>query len=206
MPSRNSHDSSSALPPCQRQITHILKWGTEHSAITQSIPRLAVNRWTLRIGGEVETAVRLRWDDLLQYSSITRISDFHCVEGWSVVGCEWTGVAFQELMSLVHPKPTARFVTIYGADGYSTSLALEEMLHPNVLLAYRLNGTPLPPELGGPLRLVVPEKYAYKSTMWVTKITFTTKVTKGYWERQGYSQTADVWTNDRYSPERARII
>jgi DMSO/TMAO reductase YedYZ molybdopterin-dependent catalytic subunit len=134
------------------------------------------------------------------------VSDFHCVEGWSVVGCEWTGVAFQELVRAVHPKVTARFVTISGADGYTTSLALDEMLQSDVLLAYRLNGTALPPEFGGPLRLVVPQKYAYKSAMWVTRITFTAKATKGYWEQQGYSQTADVWTNDRYSPERARII
>lgn len=206
MPHQNSHDSSGALPPGQRQINHILKWGTEHSAITQSIPGLEANRWTLQIGGEVETAVRLCWTDLLQYPSITMISDFHCVEGWSVIGCEWTGVAFQELVHTVHPKPRACFVTIFGADGYTTSLALDEMLQLDVLLAYRLNGAPLPPELGGPLRLVVPQKYAYKSAMWVTKITFMPTATKGYWERQGYSQTANVWTNDRYSPERARII
>ena len=206
MPPRNSHDSSGMLPPGQRQINHILKWGTEHSAITQSLPRLPANRWTLRIGGEVKRAVRLRWADLLQYPSVTMISDFHCVEGWSVVGCEWTGLAFQELVHTVHPKPTACFVTISGADGYTTSLALDEVLEQAVLLAYRLNGAPLPPELGGPLRLVVPQKYAYKSAMWVTKIKFTVKAAKGYWERQGYSQTADVWTNDRYSRERARII
>jgi DMSO/TMAO reductase YedYZ molybdopterin-dependent catalytic subunit len=206
MPSQNSHKSSGGLPPGQRQINHILKWGTEHSAITQSIPRIAANRWTLRISGEVKNGVRLRWADLLQYPSIIMVSDFHCVEGWSVVGCEWTGIAFQELMHAVHPKPTARFVTISGADGYTTSLALDELLAPDVLLAYRLNGAPLPPELGGPLRLVVPQKYAYKSAMWVTKITITSKATKGYWEQQGYSQTADVWTNDRYSSERTRII
>ena len=206
MPSQNSHKSSGVLPPDQRQINHILKWGTEHSALTQSIPRIATNRWTLRINGEVKNAIRLRWADLLQYPSITTVSDFHCVEGWSVVGCEWTGIAFQELKHAVHPKPNARFVTISGADGYTTSIALDEMLALDVLFAYRLNGAPLPPELGGPLRLVVPHKYAYKSAMWVTKITFTAKSKKGYWEQQGYSQTADVWTNDRYSPERTRII
>lgn len=206
MSHQDSHDSSQALPPGQRRIDHILKWGTEHSAITQSIPRVDVSHWTLRINGDVDNAVRLRWADLLQYPSITRISDFHCVEGWSVVGCEWTGVAFQELVHVVHPKPKARFVTMHGADGYSTSLSLDELLQPDVLLAYRLNGTLLPAELGGPLRFVVPQKYAYKSAMWVTTITFTAKSVKGYWERQGYSQTADIWANDRYAPDRARII
>ena len=206
MPHQDSYDASQALPPGQRRIDHILTWGTEHSAITQSIPRMDVRRWTLQINGEVDNAVRLRWADLLQYPAITQISDFHCVEGWSVVGCEWTGVAFQELVHVVHPKPKARFVTIRGADGYLTSLSLNELLQPDVLFAYRLNGTPLPAELGGPLRLVVPQKYAYKSAMWVTTITFTAKAANGYWERQGYSQTADVWANDRYSPDRTRII
>jgi DMSO/TMAO reductase YedYZ molybdopterin-dependent catalytic subunit len=199
-------DTSQELPPGQRQIDHILRWGTEHSAITQSIPRIDPRHWSLRIAGDVEHKVRLRWEALLQYPSITSISDFHCVEGWSVVGCEWTGVAFHELVQTVHPTPTARCVTIHGADGYTTSLSLDAVLQPNVLLAYRLNGARLPPGLGGPLRLVVPEKYAYKSVMWVTRIQFTTKAATGYWERQGYSQTADVWANDRYSPERSRII
>lgn len=97
-------------------------------------------------------------------------------------------------------------MTFHCADGYVTSLPLKEVRKKDVLLAYRLNGEQLLPELGGPLRLVVPHKYAYKSAMWVSKITFTTKAILGYWERQGYSQTADVWTNDRYSPTRARVI
>jgi DMSO/TMAO reductase YedYZ molybdopterin-dependent catalytic subunit len=206
MSHRDQQDSSHVLPPGQSRINHILQWGTEHSAITQSIPQLDVNRWTLRIGGDVEHAVRISWTELLCYPSITTVSDFHCVEGWSVVACEWTGVAFQELVQVVHPTPRARFVTLQGADGYTTSLALEAMLQPDVLLAYRLNGEPLRPELGAPLRLVVPQKYAYKSAMWVTTITFTAQAAQGYWERQGYSQTADVWTNDRYSPTRARVI
>jgi DMSO/TMAO reductase YedYZ molybdopterin-dependent catalytic subunit len=206
MTHQDQHNSSSELPPGQKRIAHILTWGTEHSAITQSIPQLDITHWTLRIDGEVENAVQLSWTALLQYPSITTISDFHCVEGWSVVACNWTGVPFQELVHVVHPTPQACFVTLHGADGYTTALSLEAMLQPEVLLAYQLNGKPLRPELGGPLRLVVPQKYAYKSAMWVTKITFTRQAVLGYWERQGYSQTADVWTNDRYSPARARII
>lgn len=206
MSQQDPEKSSRVLPPGQSRVKRILKWGDDHSAITPTIPRLDVNHWTLRIDGDVETSVRLRWSDLLQSPTITTSSDFHCVEGWSVIGCEWTGVAFHELVQIVHPTPRARFVTVHGADGYTTSLPLEAMRKPDVLLAHRLNGEPLPPELGGPLRLVVPEKYAYKSAMWVTWIHFTSKEAIGYWERQGYSQTADVWTNDRYSPARAQII
>lgn len=94
-----------ALPPGQTRINNILKWGTEHSAITRSIPLLDANRWTLRIDGAVEIPVRLSWATLLQYPSITTISDFHCVEGWSVVACEWTGIAFTEIVQRFRPKP-----------------------------------------------------------------------------------------------------
>jgi DMSO/TMAO reductase YedYZ molybdopterin-dependent catalytic subunit len=85
------------------------------------------------------------------------------------------------------------------ADGYTTSLSLEDLLKDNVLLTYKLNGSLLETPLGGPLRLVVPDKYGYKSAMWVERITFTDAKELGYWEKRGYSDTADVWKNDRYA-------
>ena len=167
---------------------------------------MEATRWRLRISGAVQHALHVRWDELLRYPTVTSISDFHCVEGWSVVDCAWTGVPFQEFVQAVQPTPQARFVTIHGADGYTTCLPLDALQQPDVLLAYQLDGEPLLPELGGPVRLVVPQKYAYKSVMWVTRLHFTAKATRGYWERMGYSQSADVWTNDRYAQEPRRII
>lgn len=84
-------------------------------------------------------------------------------------------------------------------DGYTTSLDLSELLPDDVMLAYRLNGEYLEEALGGPLRLIVPAKYAYKSAMWVERTTFTKTKEFGYWERRGYSDTADVWRNDRFA-------
>jgi DMSO/TMAO reductase YedYZ molybdopterin-dependent catalytic subunit len=102
-------------------------------------------------------------------------------------------------VELVKPKPNAKYVSFYCADGYSTSLSLEELSDNDVILAYKLDGNFLEEGLGAPLRLVVPSKYAYKSAMWLTQIRFTEEKELGYWEKRGYSDTADVWKNDRFS-------
>ncbi len=111
----------------------------------------------------------------------------------------WEGVRFTYIVDLVNPKEPAKFVSFEGADGYTTSLSLQELSGKDILLAYKLNGKYLEEGFGAPLRLVVPDKYAYKSAMWITRIKFTSKKEMGYWERRGYSDTADVWKNDRFS-------
>ena len=88
------------------------------------------------------------------------VSDFHCVEGWSVLDCRWEGVLFRDLEKLVKPKPIAQAATFECADNYTTSLFLSELASDDVLLAYKLNGELLEEGLGFPLRLIVPTKYA----------------------------------------------
>lgn len=95
-------------------------------------------------------------------------------------------------------KETVKHVFFECYDGYTTSLDLDSLLEDNVLLAYKLNSEWLEIPLGGPLRLVIPDKYAYKSAMWIKRITFTKVKELGYWEKNGYSDTADVWKNDRF--------
>jgi DMSO/TMAO reductase YedYZ molybdopterin-dependent catalytic subunit len=99
----------------------------------------------------------------------------------------------------VKPKATAKYATFECADGYTTSLTLEELSGDDVVLAYKLNGNYLEDDIGALMRLVVPSKYAYKSAMWITRIKFTSRKEMGYWEVRGYSDTADVWKNDRFS-------
>jgi DMSO/TMAO reductase YedYZ molybdopterin-dependent catalytic subunit len=100
---------------------------------------------------------------------------------------------------LIRPKKDARYAFFRCADGYTTSISLEDLLQDDAILAYKLNGEELPTSLGGPMRLIVPEKYAYKSAQWVTEITFMRERRLGFWENLGYSDTADVWKNDRYA-------
>ncbi|MDQ1279875.1 MAG: hypothetical protein QG670_1137 [Thermoproteota archaeon] len=146
--------------------------------------------------------LKMNWTDFLKLPKITSRSDFHCVEGWSVLDCEWEGVSFKFLSDLVKPKDTAKYVFFECADGYSTSLLLTDVFDDDVLLAYKLNGNDLEEGFGGPLRLIVPKKYAYKSTMWITKIIFLSKNKLGFWENKGYSDTANVSDNDRFSTQR----
>jgi DMSO/TMAO reductase YedYZ molybdopterin-dependent catalytic subunit len=131
-------------------------------------------------------------------------SDFHCVETWSVFDQHWEGLPFNRLVAMVQPAPEAKYVFFTSADGYTTSLTLDELSADENLLAVKLNGEFLDQGYGGPLRLVVPQKYAYKSAMYVTRITFTDSKELGYWETRGYSDTADVWKPLLRFPRKAR--
>jgi DMSO/TMAO reductase YedYZ molybdopterin-dependent catalytic subunit len=189
----------SILPPGQHEIKKILKWNIDHPGIVRDNPIIGLENWKLTVDGEVEKPIELSWQDFLKIPSIETRSDFHCVEGWSVPDCRWYGVKFTTLIDTVKPKKEAKYIFFKCLDGYTTSLDLIDLLQENVLLAYRLNGKSLEVSLGGPLRLVVPVKYAYKSAMWVKQIYFTKVKELGFWEKRGYSDTASVWENDRYS-------
>jgi DMSO/TMAO reductase YedYZ molybdopterin-dependent catalytic subunit len=187
------------LPPGQTPIKRLLRWGTEHAGITREIPTIDLKTWALVVDGKVEKPLRLKWEDILRLPKAESVSDFHCVEGWSALDCKWEGIRFKDFMRYARPRPTAKFVTFMCADGYTTSLSIEELSADDVLLAYRLDGKELEVGLGFPLRLVVPSKYAYKSALWLTRTKFTAEKELGYWEQRGYSDTADVWKNDRFT-------
>mgnify|MGYP001041382390 CR=1 FL=1 len=179
------------LPPGQREIK---KSPLRHIG---SVPEFDPKTWNLVVYGEIEKSFSLSWNDILKLLSITSTSDFHCVEGWSALNNEWEGISFQTIVGMVKPKENAKYVTFECDDGYTTSLPVRDLLERGVLLAYKLQGEQLKPERGGPLRLIVPHKYAYKSAMWVRKIRCTSTQELGYWESRGYSNTADPWKEDR---------
>jgi DMSO/TMAO reductase YedYZ molybdopterin-dependent catalytic subunit len=199
MTSQSSNTDAKKLPPGQSPIKGLLRWGIDHPGISPSNPKINLKTYTLEINGEIEKPIRLNWKEILELPKTQSLSDFHCVEGWSVLDCKWEGIRFNQIIELAKPKKTARFVTFECADGYKTSLSLEELSGEDVLLAYGLNEKPLEEGTGYPLRLVVPNKYAYKSALWVTKLKFTAKKELGFWEKRGYSDTADVWKNDRFT-------
>lgn len=185
------------LPPDQKPIGKILRWGIDHPGIIDQNPVIKPEEWSLTIDGEVENPMKISWKELHQLPATESTSDFHCVEGWSVLDCKWKGVTFTTIIEKAKPKPQAKHVWFESADGYTTQLPLTDLASPNILITYQLNDQPLPNELGGPVRLIVPHKYAYKSPLWLTRIAFTTDQKLGYWEQRGYSDTADPWKNDR---------
>ena len=199
MAPKNLDNERRELPPNQTAIKRLLRWGKDHPTIGVPVPKISLKDWVLTVDGEVEKPLRLNWDEFLKLLKVESVSDFHCVEGWSVLKCRWEGVRFKSLVALVKPKATAEFASFECADGYTTSLTLEELSGDDVVLAYKLNGDYLEGDIGAPVRLVVPSKYAYKSAMWITRIKLTSKKEMGYWEVRGYSDTADVWKNDRFT-------
>lgn len=180
------------LPPGQRAIERL---PVRHVG---EVPGFDRGSWDLRIGGEVRNARRLSYDEVRALPTVIDVSDFHCVESWSRLGCAWEGVRFSQVAALASPTERTRFATVGCDGGYTTSLSLEELLRPDVLLAWGLDGKPLEPQHGFPLRLVAPEKYAYKSAKWVRWVRFTDELELGCWEQRGYSNTADPWGEERY--------
>jgi DMSO/TMAO reductase YedYZ molybdopterin-dependent catalytic subunit len=187
------------LPPDQTATDRILRWGSDHPGITSVNPQLKRENYTLTIDGEVDKPVTLGWKDFLALPQTISVSDFHCVEGWSVLDCKWEGVLIRDIERLVKPRAVARAVSFESADNYLTSLFREELAGDDVLLAYKLNSELLEEGLGAPVRLIVPNKYAYKSALWVVRLRFTRNKELGFWERRGYSDSADVWRNDRFN-------
>ncbi len=187
------------MPPGQKPIKRILRWGTDHPGITSANPKIKLETYALTVDGEVEKPVTLSWAEFTALPSVVSVSDFHCVEGWSVLNCRWEGVHIRELEKLVEPKETAKAITVECADNYTTSLFREELADDDVILASKLNAEPLEEGYGFPVRLIVPSKYAYKSALWVTHLKFTRRKELGFWERRGYSDQADVWNNQRYN-------
>ncbi len=163
------------------------------------VPRFDASTWDLRIEGEVRAPRRLSYQEVRALPAVIDTSDFHCVTGWSRLDCAWEGVRFSEICDLVSPTERAHFVTIGCEAGYTSSLSLGELLEGDVLLAWGLDGKELTPAHGFPLRLVVPQKYAYKSAKWVRWIRFTYQKEVGYWEARGYSDSADPWREERYA-------
>ncbi len=181
------------IPPNQRVTS---RFPVLHEG---SIPKFDPETWDFVVEGLVKEPIRLTYQEFMKLPKVVSVSDFHCVTGWSKLDNKWEGVAFKTISGMVKPFKEAKYVTVVAQGDYTTSLPLEDLLNNDVLLAYRLDNKPLKPEHGGPLRLVVPKKYAYKSAKWVKKLRFTEEQELGYWEKRGYSNTADPWKEERYA-------
>ena len=152
----------------------------------------------MKLSGLVEQPQTLDWEAFRALPRFADTSDFHCVTTWSEFDVAWEGVGFFTLVDLVKPLPSATHLFITGHDGYTTNIALDPCMDDDVLLADTLAGEPLPEEHGGPVRLVIPKVYAWKSAKFISEIEFTDSQRLGYWELRGYSDTADPWTDDRF--------
>jgi len=160
--------------------------------VVEPLPRFDPQTWHLAVTGLVGTELTFTWEEFTQLPRTTQVSDFHCVTGWSVYDVTWDGVRLADLLDLAGVRPEARFVKFHSGDGvYTDSVSLDTARLPDVMLPWAMDGSPLPTALGGPVRLVIPRMYGYKSVKWVQKIELIAKEEIGYWEDYGYP--ADAW-------------
>jgi DMSO/TMAO reductase YedYZ molybdopterin-dependent catalytic subunit len=185
--------STNRLPPGQRQVHNfpVLDLGVR--------PDVTLDKWELKIDGLVENPVTLNWQQFLALPQFKDVNDFHCVTTWSQFDMEFEGVAFFTLADLVKPKSSAAHVFFKSYDGYSTNNSLDVCMDDDVLIAYKWKGQPLTKEHGGPARVIIPKRYAWKGAKFIREITFLEHDMPGFWETRGYSNTADPWTEDRFA-------
>lgn len=162
------------------------------------LPRVDRTNWRLAVDGLVENPVVWRWDDLQAQPAFRHVSDIHCVTSWSRYDNHWEGVSARHLLSVVRPTPEARFVLLHSSDGYTTNLPLDAFGDEDVLLATSWQGEPIDRDHGGPVRVVVPKLYFWKSAKWVKRIEFLAADKRGYWEVRGYHNNGDPWKEERY--------
>jgi DMSO/TMAO reductase YedYZ molybdopterin-dependent catalytic subunit len=157
-----------------------------------------LSRWDFRVFGDVETPFSLSWTEFRQLPIAEVTLDIHCVTRWSKLDTTWEGVPFANIAEVAQPRG-ARHVTLHSEHGYTTNIPLEVALDPQCILAWHYDGKPLEPDHGYPLRAIVPGRYFWKSAKWLRAIEFTVDDRLGFWERNGYSNSADPWREERYS-------
>jgi DMSO/TMAO reductase YedYZ molybdopterin-dependent catalytic subunit len=161
-------------------------------------PDVAPDRYRLRVEGLVAAPLRLTLEEFLALPQARRTNDIHCVTQWSRYDNRWDGVPVTELLALARPKAEARFVSLTSYDGYTTNLAMEDFARPENLIAHAWEGAPLERKHGGPLRLVVPHLYFWKSPKWLTRVELLREDRPGFWEVRGYHNRGDPWMEERY--------
>ena len=168
-------------------------------------PRVKTEDWTCRVFGRVAKPHTFTWGDLLEMPQTTVTSDIHCVTRWSKLDTTWTGVRFSDFLAAMERATgaaldaTAAYVVQHATGGYTTNTTLEMLLEDNVLIAHTFDGAPLDTEHGGPVRMVVPRYYFWKSAKWLNGFEFLDSDRPGFWERYGYHNEGDPWKEERYS-------
>lgn len=154
--------------------------------------------WQFRVWGCAKE-VTFTWEDFMAMPQSDFTADFHCVTTWSKLDVQWTGVKVLDFMKHLEVEPKAAHIMEHCYGGYTTNIAMEDFLREENFFAHTLFGEPLPDDHGGPLRLVVPHLYAWKSAKWINGLEFLEQEDLGFWERNGYHRRGEPWAVERYS-------
>ena len=188
------------LPPGQVETR---KWPVLHSGL---VPRVDLDTWRFRVWGRIAHPLDIGWEEFLALPRQDTLCDIHCVTRWSRYDNVFTGVPVRAILARAEPLPDARFVLVHAEPDYTTNLPLDELARDGNLLATHHDGEPLPPEHGGPVRLLVPQLYFWKSAKWVNGFELVAEDRPGFWEQNGYHMRGDPWAEERYGrPDPARM-
>ena len=192
---RISRPETERLPPGQHLVKNwpVLDLGQQ--------PIIAIDSWRLEVGGLVETPLDLNWAAFQALEQSATVSDIHCVTTWSRYDNKWKGVSTRDLLDLAMPKAEAGYVMLTSYDGYTTNLPLSDFAAEDAILATAWEGLPLTRDHGGPMRLVVPHLYFWKSAKWLRRIDLLPADKAGFWEKNGYHMYGDPWREQRYSED-----
>ena len=162
-------------------------------------PRVDRSEWRMKAFGLVGAETVLDWDEFTALGRVEIEAEFHCVTQWSQLDNVWEGVSILDVMKLIKLLANASYVMLHCYGGYTTNLSLADLVQDDVLFAHKQEGQDLAAAHGGPLRLIVPKLYAWKSAKWVNGMEFMEHDKPGFWEQRGYHMVGDPWKEQRYS-------
>jgi len=181
------------LPPGQRLVKD---WPVLDLGVQPDVPP---RKFRLDIDGMVRRPLSMTLDEFMALPQSDSVSDMHCVTQWSRYDNHWQGVSARTLLAMVEPKDEARHVVFHSHDGYTTNVRLDQFDQPDVFLVHRWEGEPISREHGGPVRVLIPRLYLWKSAKWIRRVELTGADRPGFWEVRGYHNNADPWAEERYS-------
>jgi DMSO/TMAO reductase YedYZ molybdopterin-dependent catalytic subunit len=186
-------DPAVRLPPGQRLVKDwpVLDLGQQ--------PEVTEQKFRLDIDGAVAAPLSLSYAEFMALPQTESVSDMHCVTQWSRYDNTWQGVSARAILERVQLSAEVRHVIFHAHDGYTTNVALEQFDQPDVFLVHRWEGKPISRQHGGPVRVLIPRLYLWKSAKWIRRLEFTTGDRPGFWEVRGYNNNADPWLEERYS-------
>lgn len=170
-----------------------------------AVPEYDTGDWSLRLFGTLDRPIELRYADLQALPQRVLRCDIHCVTRWSKFDTEWGGVHLQDLLQAFDIQPTSSYVMAHADPDYQTNLLLDDLLHPQSLLATHYAGQPLTAQHGWPMRLVIAGRYFWKSAKWLRGLEFVAQEQPGFWEQNGFHLHADPFAEQRFSGEELDI-
>ncbi|AXT84190.1 sulfite oxidase-like oxidoreductase [Aeromicrobium sp. A1-2] len=161
-------------------------------------PQVDLDAWTMSIDGLVEKPTTWDWPGIHTLPGSSYFGDIHCVTTWTKFDTTFSGISVDSLLQVARPTPEATHVMATSTTGYTTNLPIEDITGGKAWIVWEFDGKPLTAEHGGPVRMLVPHLYFWKSAKWITRITLMDHDEQGFWERNGYHDRGDPWLEQRY--------